>query len=85
MQLTGSIKGADCLRFPTDAGQYWFHETLPPQQQRTWEDGLRLLKNLLHATCDADDPEAIPTLKALKLDTSGPCADGRRMSPAHRH
>ena len=69
MGHTGSIKGADCLRFITDVGRFWFHETLPAAQQRTWEDGLKFLMDLLHATCDADDPEAVPTLISLKLAT----------------
>jgi hypothetical protein len=65
MRLTGSIKGADCIKFVTDAGRYWYNTTLPPPQQRTWEDGMKFMKDLLHATCDADDPEAVPTIRAL--------------------
>jgi hypothetical protein len=67
--LTGSIKGADCLMFVTDTGRYWYHETLPEPQQRTWENGLKFIRNLQHATCDADDPEAVPAIRALKLAT----------------
>jgi len=84
-QLTGSIKGADCLRFITDAGRYWYHNTLPPPQQRTWEDGLKFLRDLLHATCDADDPEALPTLKALKLATIRALCRWSRDVPGTEH
>ena len=68
-QLTGSIKGADCLRLATEAGLYWFYQGLPPAQQDTWNLGINMLMKLLRATCDYDDPVAIPVLQALKLDT----------------
>jgi hypothetical protein len=73
------------LRFITDAGRYWYHETLPPPQQRTWEDGLKFLRNLLRATCDADDPEAIPSLLALKLATVRALCRWSRDVPGTEH
>lgn len=84
-QLTGSIKGADCLRFITEAGKYWFHETLPGPQQKVWDDALEFLAALLHATCDADDPEAITTLKELKLKTTRALCCWARDVPKTEH
>ena len=82
---TGSIKGADCLKFVTEAGRYWYNETLPPPQQRTWENGLKFIKDLLHATCDADDPEAVPTIRALKLATIRALCQWSRDVPKTAH
>jgi hypothetical protein len=51
----------------TEAGMYWFYETLPNQQQLVWQDMLLLQRDLLGATCDYNDESAVEALESMKL------------------
>jgi hypothetical protein len=66
-QNSGSMKAADSLRIQTEAGLYWFHETLPKQQQKVWNDMLILQRDLLSTTCDYNDETAEEALQQMKL------------------
>jgi hypothetical protein len=66
-QHPGGVKAADALRMQTEAGKYWFHDMLPPTQQKIFQDMQQLQLDLMGTTCDYNDETAIENLGAMKL------------------
>ncbi len=69
----------------TDAGLYWFHNMLPPAQQKAWGAGIKMMTSLHNATCDYDDPTAVAVLRALKLQTTRALVKWAKSMPGTEH